>query len=61
MTKDKYEATFHFEHTVVHVVSPEYVTEKESQQLLNSFHLAGWNAWNSLNTKQQERLNQDEE
>ncbi|MBS4025539.1 MAG: cell division protein FtsZ [Clostridia bacterium] len=38
----KYDATYKFGNTIVHVVSPQDMTPEEIEQVLNEFHRAGW-------------------
>lgn len=43
--EEKYDATYKFGNTTVHVVAPPPMTEKEKQKILKEFHQAGWEIW----------------
>lgn len=56
----KYDATYHFGKTVVHVIAPKNVDEAEQEKRLRDFHLAGWAIWNSLPREKQLEINNEE-
>ncbi|WP_100406643.1 hypothetical protein [Bacillus solitudinis] len=58
MTEQKYDATYRFGKTVVHVVSPGELSQEEFDKRLKAYQRAGWSAWNSLTTDQKLSLNE---
>jgi len=42
MKEQKYDATYKFGKSTVHVVAPKFITEEEKEKVLNDFHNAGW-------------------
>ena len=46
--EEKYDATYKFGNTTVHVVAPPPMSEEEKQKILKEFHQAGWEIWQSI-------------
>ena len=42
MKEQKYDATYKFGKSTVHVVAPKLITEEEKEKILDDFHNAGW-------------------
>jgi hypothetical protein len=40
--KQKYDATYRFGNTTIHVVPPPAMTTEEIEQVLDEYHCAGW-------------------
>lgn len=57
MTERKYDATYRFGKTVVHVVAPPPMSEEELERRIAEYHRAGWAAWNSLSVEERLRIN----
>ena len=53
MKERKYDATYMFGKTTVHVISPGSVSNDEKEQILNELHLAGWSIIDRLEKLQQ--------
>ncbi|QZY56991.1 hypothetical protein [Crassaminicella profunda] len=40
--EEKYDATYHFGNTTVHIIGPPPMTEEEIEKVLDEYHRAGW-------------------
>ncbi|NLJ99573.1 MAG: hypothetical protein GX320_10000 [Tissierellia bacterium] len=48
MGKKKYDATYKFGNTTVHVVAPLPITEEEKQRILKEYRQVGWEIWQDI-------------
>lgn len=49
--EEKYDATYHFGNTTVHIVGPPPMTEEEIDKVLDEYHKAGWAIIQDLRAK----------
>ncbi|MGJ0847472.1 hypothetical protein ACR77J_12345 [Tissierella praeacuta] len=52
MKKEKYDATYKFGNTTVHVVAPPPMTDEEKNKILDEFHQAGYEIWKNLSVEE---------
>ncbi|SFL33018.1 hypothetical protein [Pelosinus propionicus] len=57
--EEKYDATYYLENTIVHIISPIYMTEAEKEKVLCEFYRQAWNIWNLLPVKERLRINNE--
>ncbi len=59
--ENKYDATYYSNKgkSVVHVISPSFMTAEELDKRIQEFHYAGWKAWNSLSLEKRIMLNRE--
>ncbi|SMB95527.1 hypothetical protein SAMN00017405_0422 [Desulfonispora thiosulfatigenes DSM 11270] len=57
----KYDASYKFGNTTVHVVAPPPISDEQKEIILEEFHRAGWAIWNSLSIEEQLKLNEEAE
>jgi hypothetical protein len=54
MDEQKYDATYQFGSTTVHIVAPKTMTHEEKEKVLNELHYAGWSIVDELVKKGKE-------
>lgn len=59
MESKKYDATYKFGNTLVHVVAPSPMTEEEKNRILKEYEQAGWDIWKSLSIEEQIQINKE--
>lgn len=59
--EQKYDATYIIGKTTVHIAAPPPMTQEEIDRRVREFHIAGWNAWNSLPIEERLRINSESE
>jgi len=52
--QEKYDATYKFGNTTVHVVAPKQITPEKFDRVMKEFHNAGWSIINELIRKGKE-------
>lgn len=53
----KYDATYQFGNTTVHIVAPPCMTAEQIESVLKDHDRVFWHWWNSLSTEEQLRIN----
>lgn len=53
----KYDATYQFGNTTVHIVAPPDMTAEQIESVLKDHDQVFWYWWNSLSTEEQRRIN----
>ncbi len=53
----KYDATYHLDNTIVHIIAPSYMTTVEKERILREFYRYAWDIWNSLPVEERLRIN----
>lgn len=55
----KYDATYKFGNTTVHIVAPPLMTEEEKQKILREYEQVGWEIWQGIirNEEKNDRIN----
>ena len=53
----KYNATYKFGKTTVHIVAPPPISDEEKEEILREYDRAFWAAWKSLSIKERLRIN----
>jgi hypothetical protein len=53
----KYDATYQFGNTTVHVIAPPPMSEEEKEKILADFHQAALKIWQRLSVEEQLKLN----
>lgn len=56
MEKEKYDTTYKFGNTTVHVVAPPPMAHEEKERILDEFHQAGYEIWKSLTEEERLKL-----
>lgn len=55
----KYDATYHFGKTVVHIVAPPPMTDEAKEKILRELQLVEWKVWNKFSVEKRLRLNEE--
>lgn len=59
MKEQKYDATYKFGRSTVHVVAPKNVTEEQKERVLDDFHAAGWSIIDRLEEAKLSKTSKD--